>query len=550
MRRVQSERRKPYLPPYERQRSRSLSKSYPATSITKHYALNHEILSAFDSLYFDKKYEIAYGIGMHFIEIALLEIPKHGYFYSPKHEEERQQSSLEAERVCQLLEDIVGEEAEAEKQRLVKLAQLAREQAVASHEPVHDEMSWSDLMCGDAIADLFCPTEKNSIKSPVVIPMPREKAEAPPPSESAKITSSMSPVVKPVPREESGSLRSLRYSFLEPPEARVEDSTFREEEKQEIMPPPVEWDTHSDYFVRQPPDYLYSGSLSAESSDLERALFVSGLDHARVKLEDSTSTCQHFRTKSELDIATLRVCYHDDFLQLLSDKRVRISRIPTHQGRLVGSINGCTLIAPLLCIYYFKNYSEQGLPDSVIEYVIDEDTPALLPEVRYKLGLTKDALIIPSDVHDFLLDRGLLLQEQFVTVCGGNIMDESHVNELINVIVHDVGRKIAATIFFHEHVVAILKIDRQGDQAWFDLIDSLPYEDTLHPNDSWEDEEYIPYAARIRCFDEESLRATLRWYACSKFNEKDCAYIDMYAWDDMHSDFDPRVFQAFVWSEA
>jgi hypothetical protein len=541
MRRVSSERRKPRRSSSsEVKHSRSLSASYPATSITKHYALNHEILSAFDSLYSGKHYEVAYGIGMQFIETALLEIPKHGYFYSPKHEEERRQSSLEAERVCRLLEDLVGEEAKAEKERFEKLAELARKQAVAPYEPepvVEEKGSLcSDLMCGqDVITDLLCPIKK----SPGVVP---------------KQTTASSPPESASPREG----RSLKYSFLEPPEARVEDSTHREEQKQEIMPPTmprVEWGTSFDYFVRQPPDYL--SDEYSQSSDLERALFVSGLDYARMLEDEKTdsSPCHNLKSSSELDITTLSACYHDDFDLLRSNKRVQIFRIPTHQGRLVGSINGCTLIAPLLCVYYFSNESGQGLPDSVIEHVIDEDTSALLPEVRHKLGLTKDALIIPSDVHDFLLDRGLLLQEQFITVCGGNILNDMHVNELMNaIIVHNEGQKIAATIFFHEHVVAILKIDvpEEGGGMWFDLIDSLPYQDMLHPNESCisEDEEYIPYAARIRCTDVEALRATLKWYACSKFDEKDCAYINMYAWDDLHSDFDPRVFQAFVWSEA
>jgi hypothetical protein len=344
---------------------------------------------------------------------------------------------------------------------------------------------------------------------------------------------------------------------LEPPD---DYSAFGEEEKHEIMPmPTAKRETSFDYFVRQPPDYSsdeypQSSDEYSQSSDLERALLVSGRNHLRMEDEKKDSSPSHnFKCSSELGITTLSACYHDDFELLRSHKRVQISRIPTHQGRLVGSTNGCTLIAPLLCVYYFSNVSERGLPDSVIEYVIDEDTPALLPEVRQNLGLTKDALIIPSDVHDFLLDRGLLLQEQFVTVCGGSILNDIHLNELMKAIVQKEGRKIAATIFFHEHVVAILRIEVPDEGGmWFDLIDSLPYQDTLHPNESCisEYEEYIPYAARIRCTDAEALRATLKWYACSKFNEQDCAYIDMYTWDDLHSDFDPRVFQAFVWSES
>ena len=56
--------------------------------------------------------------------------------------------------------------------------------------------------------------------------------------------------------------------------------------------------------------------------------------------------------------------------------------------------------------------------------------------------------------------------------------------------------------------------------------------------------------ARIRCLDEESLSVALRWYACARFNSENLNYIDAYPWDDHSTDFDPRVFQAFVWTEA
>lgn len=58
------------------------------------------------------------------------------------------------------------------------------------------------------------------------------------------------------------------------------------------------------------------------------------------------------------------------------------------------------------------------------------------------------------------------------------------------------------------------------------------------------------HAVRIRCMDIESLKATILWYACSVFTPGNRAYIDTYEWDEKLSDFDPRVFQAFIWTEA
>jgi hypothetical protein len=151
---------------------------------------------------------------------------------------------------------------------------------------------------------------------------------------------------------------------------------------------------------------------------------------------------------------------------------------------------------------------------------------------------------------------------------------------------------LAASFFFHEHVITILQL-RRGDQSvWFDVIDSLPHKETLlpvgetstvesssavalssdaaigagtHESLRFESEgtlsrgyseeflvDQVPptQAVRIRCMDVESLKATLLWYACSVFTPENRAYIDTYEWDEQLIDFDPRVFQAFIWTEA
>ena len=137
--------------------------------------------------------------------------------------------------------------------------------------------------------------------------------------------------------------------------------------------------------------------------------------------------------------------------------------------------------------------------------------------------------------------------------------------------------------------MAILKLQRSlKGEAWYDIIDSLPSKSMLSRevgstfaenvgNDSRSNvrspnaevaggnpitdpfglsmmsafEDSTPLnTARIRCLDAEALTVALRWYACSKFSHENLAYIDNYPWDDLSTDFDPRVFQAFVWSEA
>lgn len=80
---------------------------------------------------------------------------------------------------------------------------------------------------------------------------------------------------------------------------------------------------------------------------------------------------------------------------------------------------------------------------------------------------------------------------------------------------------------------------RPDGDTWFDIVDSLPHTSS-YPNRR---------ASRTRCKDRDSLYVTLKWYACSKLGESDRTYIDNNAWDEAMCDFDPRVFQGFVWSE-
>ena len=188
-----------------------------------------------------------------------------------------------------------------------------------------------------------------------------------------------------------------------------------------------------------------------------------------------------------------------------------------------------------------------------------------------------------------------MCHEQFLTVCGGNILEEEHLNAFMDELRTVGPKKLAASFFFHEHVITILQLRRDDSTVWFDIIDSLPHAETLlHVGESTStmsaqgsgrlsdaaigggseaslrfdsegtaidgfshfSEEFVvdhvppPEAVRIRCLDIESLKATLLWYACSVFTPENRAYIDVYEWDEKLSDFDPRVFQAFLWTQV
>lgn len=386
--------------------------------------------------------------------------------------------------------------------------------------------------------------------------------------------------------------------------------------------------------------------------DLERALYLSGLDVKPLRSAAAASDIADAPRLQKIssndvggivDIETLIDHNEIEFEKLESRDRIRLYFLHTYQGRVSGSTNGCAVIAPLLCVHHFHNNDtvydhalhdhadvfagdlsegiDNGLSDHAIASVIDMETPGILPEIRSKLGLTKHALIIPSDVHDYFIETSLLSQDQFVGVCGGNVLNEAHLDAMLDLLSSENtsgGKKIAATLFFREHVVCIHKLQRGSmggeREVWFDLIDSLPNERTVgrgpelveednwfegekveesllhqqrrlsersvysegsavserqavvkpvaggdgspssNDNDSyWSDEleyhHHVP-AVRIRCIDLHSLRTALKWFTTSRFSDSDLDYIRSYEWDDMKSDFDPRVFQAFVWSEA
>lgn len=254
-----------------------------------------------------------------------------------------------------------------------------------------------------------------------------------------------------------------------------------------------------------------------------------------------------------LPFVTQKQIAKSEYMKLRGKKMIDVFHLSTYQGRSKSkdSTNGCTVISPLVAVHHL-NSDGSGISDFKIEQIIDEIAPSILSRVRNKLGLAPYALIIPSDVHDYLVDEKILKQEMFVGVCGGNVLDEDHVNEFLNLLENghdsnptdgveekkDASRKVAAALFFHEHVVSILKVVLADGTTWYDLVDSLPSRN----------EEKIG-ATRTRCKDRQSLEALLRWYACGKFSSADAKYIDSNEWDDNMCDFDPRVFQGFVWKE-
>eukprot|EP00980_Cylindrotheca_fusiformis_P021740 scaffold8569_cov139-Cylindrotheca_fusiformis.AAC.10 len=638
---------------------------HQTTSISKHYALNNQILAAFESHYRNGMYDLAFCFGLKFAETALLHIPKHGYFYSKKHEKERVQSTTDSIRVTHLLQQIIAEGPESlakECHKVERLNHLATVQfenlngydeerqkveqelylhgSTSQSNDVHhvrrisrarpssepDCMSSTLLACGDSFSSLFCPSASSTAEATQAI-----KDELQGPSKRS--------VSFPEPGNAEGSTASRSDSF--PESGHVDDLSFPRThvarnfpserpsvDESKRFPPLTRFRQTSsgshapavprlssrsnDQMPPPPPAHVRSQS----DLDLDRALFLSGLKVAlqdekqRIGIpengEDPSMELEldereqspgpaappgAVRRQSSGAITTemLTSFLQQDFLALKKKGRVRISQVSTYQGKHPASTNGCTIIAPVTCIHHFHNENsipDPGLPDRVIEHILDEEIPSMLPTIRKNLGLHETAFLIPSDAHEALMNQELLSAEQFKNVLGGNILQEAHLRPLLDELATVGEKKIAATFFFHEHVVTILQLRRGAGVVWFDIVDSLPHEETLcRGTDSSRSGRNIDNASRIsaddqfriasdfsegqdipgvlleglpdnepamrmRCLDVEALRVALQWYACSVFSAEDASYIDTYQWDENLADFDPRVFQAFVWSEA
>jgi hypothetical protein len=224
------------------------------------------------------------------------------------------------------------------------------------------------------------------------------------------------------------------------------------------------------------------------------------------------------------------------YSEYLRKGRIQISVLNTYQGRVSGSLNGCTVISA--CVVS-KHLQGRGVTDAEVQAVIDRDCIPLLSAIRSKLGLGASSLIIPSDVHDYMVDHKLLYQHKFVGASGGNICDQNHVQEVYKMLEGEPGRtqhlKAGATLFFREHVISIVKFPTSPTEAVYDMVDSLPTVDGK--------------ATRTRCSSIKALKVLLEWYTSHKFSDSNITLMERNPWDDAMADFDPRVFQAFVWAD-
>lgn len=503
--------------------------------IHRYFIMASKILDKFNQAHTSNDLDNAYIFGLRFAKFCTEVLPTHDYYNSKFASQElkalKRQNQKDLTYVIETLEHVVElmdfeelerKEIERREQEAIKKLKEQEERFRKEEEEIRarDEL-YSRL---NALNDLF-PS------------VPKGLGETQIKGEIKEISSSYTSSI---------DLSSL-HEELPPP---IPIPSYKDIES---LPPPPSYDDVSNRREK------FTGNLLGnilEGNDLQLSgqvmhnplagpllIPVSLEDHGKVKNKIPAEPFEKVKQKSS-----------HQYKALTSTKEIQVFQLDTFQGRNTDrdSTNGCTVISPLVAVWHLLA-DGPAISDSKIESIIDDIAPIILTKVRQKLGLSGHALIIPSDVHDYMVDEKILKQEMFVGACGGNILDPTHVNDFLNLLENgedDNGsnqqrkkashKKVAAALFFHEHVVSILKTTASDGSTWFDLVDSLPTRMKKGGIDRLG-------ATRTRCKDRDGLEILLHYYACEKFSLADAQYMDNNEWDDSMCDLDPRVFQGFVW---
>ena len=308
------------------------------------------------------------------------------------------------------------------------------------------------------------------------------------------------------------------------------------DEEEAGLPPPLLPPSENGHAPGAPPPPSYNQAVSTQRNGRYRPETIASQSIGIASVEKPA------KRRERIPMAKLQEMYRSDYKKYQQAGHIVIQPLGTHQGRYSSSTNGCTVISALVAAAHLTS-RPTPVSDGEIDSIIDQKCGPILRKIRGKLGLGDHALIIPSDVHDQLVDDKILHQNYFIGAAGGNVMDPEHMGEFLKLLVSgEDGKskfsKSAATFFFREHVISMVKTPVGKGEVRYDLVDSLP--GALNVGRST--------GTRTQCKDLASLQVLLRWYTSRKFSPSDCSYIDRNEWSDAQADVDPRVFQGFVWA--
>lgn len=526
-------------PSHERRKLlRGVADGVPTVSnffpIERYYDASDKVFESFEVAFERKQLDNAFVYGLRYSTFYVKGIVKHDYYHSKQSEARRNQANKRVDDVLGKLELVTqwmdAEELEKEKKRLALVQRQKAEREKRRRE--QEQKRINDLQKRiEQQKKASASTVSGNIEESALAKLQRlsnPDGYHQPLQVKAPIRQDDKPVSTNLPTDPDGHLLS---------QMNLNTTTD--------LPPPLLPPTENDHMNGQendaPPSYH---SVIKQSSyfgpSMDEASTIS-TQEVKQPLAPSYNNVIHQkqRDKPKRDLPIRQrisniVAKHTSYRQA---GKIQVSPLRTYQGRVNGSTNGCTVISACVVSKHMETHG--GVTDAQIQSVIDSECVPLLRAIRRKAGLGEASLIIPSDVHDYLVDHKLLYQHKFAGVAGGNIANPTHLGELIALLQGEEGKssylKAGATLFFREHVISIVKFPKSANEAIYDMIDSMP---TCNGRGS-----------RTRCHSLDALKVHLEFYCTSKFSDNNIKYIEQNRWNDAMADFDPRVFQSFVWAD-
>ena len=523
--------------------------------IERYYEAADKVYDSFQEAFrlSDGHLDDAYVYGKRYCLFCIDAIPTHNYYSSEKNKHFLKKHTAQVDEVIRQISIVVDkmdvEEIEKQK-RKAEMARAANEKRYKSLKQRADRVFSNNHDSSPTSSTPVPPNQTaGTVEASAISKLNALRAQSTQQDEvgTGRVRTNNHAGVRPTPKldpsgEERTGIRSTsRYRLPSSDEDNDDDADEEKKTSFGALPPPMLPPPSVPVpGGSAPPSYdqALAGATTQRSGQYHQRKFLGPADAG--PLAPPMAPPLQAKQRERIPMRQLQDEYRKVYAQLTTRGKIEVLSFNTYQGRVGQSTNGCTVISALVAARHLGS-SSPSIADSVVEDVIDRQCGPLLREIRGKLGLGGHALIIPSDVHDHLVDKKLLDQKYFEGVAGGNVMDPNHMGEFLKLIsVGEDGkgqhRKAAATFFFHEHVISIAK-NVTASGAYYDLIDSLP---SVNVNGRSK-------ATRTRCADIEALACMLRWYTSRKFSDSNCSYIDRNPWDDAMADFDPRVFQGFVW---
>jgi len=519
--------------------------------IARYFDAAERVYEAFQQTYQEKQLDDAYVYGKRYCQFCLDAIPQHNYYDSPSRDVARLKAK-HARQVEQVIDQLDQVATWMDREEFEKVQKQERERSERERRELqelqarflktqHQQHQTSTKGVGgtDVQASALSKLEKLARPSQQQQQQPQE-----------------------LPRDPSGEQQSVggssRYRVMSDSSDDGDEGTSGGRKQQQhgkngilaaipppVVPPSSASNNNNSNGVGLPPPPSYHQIQSHRnflgpaqpSVSLQRTTNIEPPSSYQQQQQQQ----QQAKPQRKVPMRQLQAKYRQEYMEYQQSGKIRVRALPTYQGRVDSSTNGCTVISALVAARHLG--TNGTIDDDTVAKVIDYECGPILRQIRSKLGLGGHALIIPSDVHDHLVDHKIMKQEFFEGAAGGNIMDPIHVGEFLKLLAvgedkKGLDKKAAATLFFREHVISIVKTK---DTRQYDLIDSLP---SANGNNGGLGS---VAATRTTCADIYALRVLLNWYASRKFTDSNCGYIDRNDWEDNLADFDPRVFQGFVW---